>query len=119
MYQETNFENFYNLTLADLQIDGTIDINTVSNNGDMVTILATVFQSLLVFFDEYPRSRVVFSGSSQSRTRLYQIALSKELHFFEDAFLIYGFKDDKIELFRRNQSYEGFVITLKTNKLSI
>ena len=119
LYQETTLDSFYNLTLADLLPDGSTDIESISNNGDMPVILATIAQSIMIFLKTYPFSRIAFSGSSESRTRLYQIAISKELDGFSNLFTVYGFYNDEIKPFERNKNYQGFVITSNSSKLAL
>ncbi|MCU0327134.1 MAG: hypothetical protein MUF45_18190 [Spirosomaceae bacterium] len=93
IYSETNIPEYYNLALGDIRPDGSIDVFSRSNNGDLEKILATVIQTLLVFFSYYPNAKVVFTGSTQPRTRLYQIVLSKELKNITSLFTVLGLYD--------------------------
>jgi hypothetical protein len=113
LFQRTNLPNYYNLTLADILPDGSNDIFSKSNNGDLEKILSTVIQTILVFLAYHPPAKVVFTGSTPSRTRLYQIVLSKELDNVNEKLEVVGFTDEKIEPFQRNQSYLGFIISNK------
>jgi hypothetical protein len=113
LFQETNLTNYYNLTLADILADGSIDVLSKSNNGDLDKILATVIQTILAFLVFYPIKKIVFTVSTPSRTRLYQIVLSKEFDKVKERLDIMGITDDKLEHFQRNQSYIGFVISKK------
>lgn len=74
-----DLENYYQLALVDLKEDGTFDDKIVSNKGDRDTVLATIFQILNYFLTIVPDVVVLFAGSTDSRTRLYQIALNSEL----------------------------------------
>lgn len=87
---------------------------TVSDNGDMKTILATVFQCIDVFLVRYPEAIVAFSGSSTARTRLYQIAIAHELQEATARFNIWGVTQESVESFQRNKPYEGFLLSLKS-----
>jgi hypothetical protein len=113
LFATTDLPNIYSLTLANLLPDGSLDDTTVSDNGDMEKILATVFQCITVFLNDYPDSIVGFSGSSVSRTRLYQIAIARELEEANTRFNVWGFTQDIIEPFQRNKAYEGFLISFK------
>ena len=113
LFQRTNLPNYYNLTLADILSDGSNDIFSKSNNGDLEKILSTVIQTILVFLAYHPPAKVVFTGNTPSRTRLYQIVLSKELDNVRKKLEVLGFTDEKIESFQRNQSYLGFIISNK------
>ena len=57
----------------------------------MEKVIATVVQTLFVFFEKYPDNDVYFEGSTLSRTRLYRIILSKELTDAKKVFVIQGF----------------------------
>lgn len=58
-YKTQHFE-IYTLTLADIAEDNKLDIYTVSDNGDMKKILATVLSAITSFLEYYPNSKVVF-----------------------------------------------------------
>ena len=62
VYEATTIPNIYNLAMGDLTPEGYVDDEVVSNNGDRNQILATIAQTLLLFFEKYPSSFVVFSG---------------------------------------------------------
>jgi hypothetical protein len=51
LYQKTNRNPFYNLALIDVLDDGTFDDKIESKNGDMEKIMATVAQTLPLFFE--------------------------------------------------------------------
>lgn len=102
----------YNMALVDVQDDGTTNDSVVSNNRDMPTVLATVTNVLLIFFERYPRKLVYFSGSDEQgyRNRLYRIVISRELDKAIELFEIYGQLPNKsIEEFRINQPYKAFI----------
>ena len=50
---------------------------TISNNGDAEKILATVVAAVYAFYDQYPTVWILLTGSTASRTRLYQMAINK------------------------------------------
>lgn len=110
----TDLPRIYSLTLANLLADGSLDDTTVSDNGDMEKILATVFQCMAAFLDDHPTSIVAFAGSSESRTRLYQIAIARELEEASNRFNIWGLTQDVIEPFQRSKAYDGFMVSLKS-----
>ena len=79
VYSRMNYPGFYNLALLDETADGTYSDLTVTNNKDMRHVLATVYQTVLVFLEGHADSRIFITGSTPSRTRLYRIAISREL----------------------------------------
>ena len=106
----------YNLALVDILPNGEASDLSVSDNKDMPKILSTVFQSILYFFDVKPQARIFIQGSTPSRTRLYQIAISKYINEFEQKFDIWGFVGNEMELFLKGKNYEIFVISTKKYK---
>lgn len=117
LYSETGIPDFYNLALADLDDNGQADYESVSNNGDMEQVLATVAQTLLTFFADHPTANVAFTGSTPARTRLYQVALAREIRAASTNFIIFGLHGTVLEPFKLNRTYDGFVVTLATNSL--
>ncbi|MCF2502647.1 hypothetical protein L0663_04610 [Dyadobacter sp. CY107] len=116
-FSKTEEPDIYTLMLANVRPNGSLDIRTVSNNGDMKKILVTVYKAIEIFLTDEPDAIVIFSGSSDARTRLYQISISKELSMLNDRFKVYGVTKDGFELFRANQRYCAFVISLKNTNI--
>ena len=114
IYAETTLPEFFNLALADVEEDGSQNFYSVRNNGDLERIMATVAQTLLVFFRTYPSAKVAFTGSTPARTRLYQIILAREIQAVATDFVLSGVKNNNLEDFRPNRDYDGFVIALSS-----
>lgn len=74
--------------------------------------MATVAQTMLVFLHHHPEAQGAFSGSTPARTRLYQIILAREQRAVAASLVISGVRDNTLELFRPNRSYDGFVVAL-------
>ena len=103
----------YNLGFGDLREDGNIDDLIVSNNQDMEMILSTVVQTIFKFFELKPTNTIIFLGSTKSRTRLYQIVITKYLLEAADFLTVRGIRNGRAELFVENQNYEAFLINIK------
>ena len=105
------YENLYQLGFGNLTDAGGIDFIAVSKNKDRDKILATVAQTLLIFFEKYPNKRVYFTGSNPIRTRLYRGIISKFIEIIELYFIVKGLKADGTpETFIKNQDYSAFII---------
>lgn len=104
----------YNLDFGDLKADGTIDDLVVSNNKDMEMVLATVIQTIFVFFETKPQNTILFLGSTESRTRLYQIVIAKNIDDMKNELQIRGIRNEAVEDFVKNVNYDGFLINKKT-----
>lgn len=115
IYFATDIPNLYSLTLANIRSDHSLDVYSVSDNGDMPMILSTVFQTIEHFLHHHPDSTIGFKGSSESRTRLYQVAIARELDEALERFNIWGIRtaDNQPEPFRRNIPYQSFFIAFK------
>ncbi|GLU52982.1 DUF6934 family protein [Dyadobacter frigoris] len=67
-------------------------------------------QAIKLFLTVRPSKLVQFTGSSQSRTRLYQIAINKVHLDLKNDFEIYGWIDKEWVPFESNLSFESFLI---------
>ena len=107
--------NVYNLGFGDLKEDGTIDDLVVSDNKDMEKVLTTVIQTIFRFFESRPQNTILFLGSTESRTRLYQIVIAKSIDTMGNLLQIRGIRNAEVEEFVKGVNYEGFLINLKTS----
>ncbi|HIP34090.1 MAG TPA: hypothetical protein EYG89_05140 [Bacteroidia bacterium] len=113
-FQETNYKGVYNLGFGDKNIEtGEIDDKVISNNGDSEKVLATVVATLYAFLDKHPNALVYATGSTKSRTRLYQIGISKYLNEVEKDFEIEGEINYKWHTFEKGKNYDAFLVRLK------
>ena len=85
----------------------------ISNNGDTQRVLATVVSTLYLFFGQYPDASVYATGSTPSRTRLYQMGINRYLKEIQEDFEIVGELTTGWETFRPNVNYLAFAIRLK------
>jgi hypothetical protein len=111
----TKAPQVYNVVLADILADGELDIYSVSNNGDMKFILSTVHKAIIHFLTLNPEAVICFTGSTEGRTRLYQIAISSNLEALEENFNIFGTlkKEGFPEAFCKGRIYDHFFICRK------
>ena len=86
---------------------------TVTNNNDREKVLATVAATVIEFLNHYPDMMIYAQGSTLSRTRLYQISISKQHHRIEQILNIYGFANGHWEKFKKNCNYEAFLVSLQ------
>lgn len=100
----------YNFGFGDLdELTGEISDTTVSNNGDGDKILATTAGIIIAFTERFPNASIFIEGTSASRTRRYQMGISKYWKEIKDILEIYGYKDGKWEAFQRGVNYQAFV----------
>lgn len=111
---ETSQATIFNLALLDELDDDVLSDTSVTDNDDLITVLATVFRIAADFLDRLPESSLVFRGSDARRDRLYRIALSRELTRLNQVYQVYGFNGEQFVLFEPNQLYSGFLIRKHT-----
>lgn len=107
-------DNIYNLALLDFDpVTGEFVDDTITDNGDMREVLATVLKITLHFLSRNPYRSIVISGNSDSRTRLYQIAIARLFPDTREFLLIKGLKNEQWVDFEPNGSFESFLIARK------
>ncbi len=82
----------YNLALGDVDKNGDFDDDVVTNNGDREKVLATVALTVMKFFEAYPEKWIFMTGSTEVRTRLYSIAITKNLNELESSLNLFGLR---------------------------
>ncbi|QJD79353.1 DUF6934 family protein [Spirosoma rhododendri] len=110
LFTETSRAGLFNMALVDELSDGELSDIVVSNNEDLIMVLATVFRIAEHFLNRSPSYGIIFQGSDERRTRLYRIAISRELAVLSKTYELFGFKNDRFTLFQSNQDYERFLI---------
>ena len=115
-FRELEIPDIYNLALVNVNKDGTFDDMSVSNNQDMETIIATVIRTIQVFLTFQPIAKVLFMGSTPSRTRLYRGIINKYLAQAEQIYEIHGIINWVNEPFQGDKTYDAFLIFQKTIK---
>jgi len=86
----TGSPNVMNLSFGDRLPDGSIDYVTVSDNGDIRRVLATVVSIINNFTSSRPEVWIYFEGSTVERTRLYNRTLKIYYPIFSKLFEIWG-----------------------------
>lgn len=113
-FTETHIENVYNLGFGDKHPEtGEIDDLIVSNNGDSEKVLATVVSAIYAFTDKYNDAWVYATGSTETRTRLYRMGISR---FYKEAnkdFDIFGLLNNEWIEFKKGIEFDGFLLKRK------
>ena len=103
----------FNIGFGDVDSKGNINDIIVSDNNDSQKVLATVALAALSFFTKHKNCFIYAIGSTKSRTRLYQIGLSKNLDLIEVDFEVFGFLNQKWLKFEKNMNYDAFLVSKK------
>ena len=88
-----------------------------TSNGDLPRIIATVTKAILLFLKRHPGKIVRFTGSTESRTRLYQIHINKVYPSLSHNFIILGQKGQSWHEVKVNILFEAFIIAKKDSNL--
>lgn len=89
-FKPTQDSGIINLGFGDELPDGTIDDKSISDNGDIIKVLATVVQIAYDFSEAFPDKKISFTGSTLERTKLYYRILAMYFDEFSENFLISG-----------------------------
>jgi hypothetical protein len=76
-------------------------------------VLATVVASIHVFTNYYPLAWVYLEGSTESRTRLYRMAISIYFDDLNKYFNIFGYFKNEWIAFDKEHNYTAFLIKRK------
>jgi hypothetical protein len=107
-------ENAYNLAFGDKKEgENEIDDKIITDNKDSQKVLATVAATVLAFTEKYSQVWIIASGSSKSRTRLYQIGISTNYEELQQYFNVYGYYDRRWVKFQKNVIYDAFAVKRK------
>jgi len=106
--------SIYNLGFGDV-VDATdeIDDHAITNNGDRDIILATIANTIIDFTDMYVDSYIFVTGSTPSRTRLYQMAISRRHEEISIDYIVFGLRDRLWHKFQKNENYNAFLVKRK------
>lgn len=113
-FQEIDEPNMYNLAFGDENPEtGAIDDLAVSNNGDSDKVLGTVVWALYRFFDNFPDALVYATGSTEARTRLYRMGITRYYNQMTKDFYLFGLVGETVTKFEVGKDYKGFLIKRK------
>ena len=108
-----NIENFYNLGFGDYDEEKQeVNDRVITNNGDSLKVLATVASTVYTFTGRHPDAHIFATGSTEVRTRLYQMGITNNLVEIQKDFHVHGMRQDEtFEEFVVGEDYIGFLIT--------
>ncbi|MCF6406994.1 hypothetical protein L3C95_29110 [Chitinophaga filiformis] len=109
----TDLEAVYNLVFGDINVEGEIDDEVISDNVDRNKILATVIYVLSIYLEAYPKRIVFFTGSTAGRLRLYRIVISLNYTEFSKKFDIYCETESGIVPFEKNIEAKNYLVCKK------
>ena len=105
--------NTYNLALVNVVDDKYDDDLIETNNGDIVKILTTIYQSINDFFDRYPDCYVEIIGNTEQKVKLYSKLVERYYNILIDKYQLNGYFKNKPLYFSKGQIYDKLVISKK------
>jgi hypothetical protein len=107
--------SFYNLAFGDWnETEQRVDDLIVTNNKDSERVLATVAAVVIDFSNRHKDVTIFAEGSTQARTRKYQMGIGKFKNEIESIFDVYGFGNkSKWEKFQTGINYEALLVRRK------
>lgn len=115
LFVPTAISDSYTVVLGDLQSDGSIDVAGTSGKANAEFVLSTVAKAIAFFLSDRPEAEVLIEGSTFARTRLYQIAIARELQDLGNYFDIYGVTNEGLEIFQQGRVYGSFTVTVRNS----
>jgi len=113
-YSETNLKGYYSIGFGDKdEVTGKINDTSITNNGDSQKVLATVVSSLYAFTERHPDARIYAEGSTDGRTRLYRIGITKNLSDIKKDFYLFCFDGSQWLEFEEGIKCQAFLIQRK------
>jgi hypothetical protein len=101
----------YNLSFGDWE-ENTNRFNDqiTSNNSDRDKVLATVAATVIEFIQIHPGATVFATGSTTSRTRLYQMGIARMWNEITLMFEIQGYVMNTWQPFQKGVNYSAFLL---------
>lgn len=106
-------KDIYSLGFGSVDENDEINDMSITDNGDRDRILVTIYDIILRYTQKYPERWIYFEGSTQSRTRLYRMAIGLNLEALSEKFLIYAYYDECCMPFTKNLTASAFLIKRK------
>ena len=108
-------EQLYNLAFGDWNDEtGYLDDLVRTDNRDTQKVLNTVAIAVADFMGRNPEAQLMAKGSTESRTRLYQINILKNLKDISEMYYVEGLKKGCWESFKNGANYEAFLLTRRS-----
>jgi hypothetical protein len=101
----------FNLAFGDWDEDNDrINDLSIPNNSDREKVLATVAATVTDFIKDHPDAIIIATGSTLSRTRLYQMGIAKLWDEIRQHFEIQGYINDTWQPLQKGVNYSAFLL---------
>ena len=76
-------------------------------------MLANVASTVYAFIDKHPNAYILATGSTNVRTRLYRMGITRFYETVSEDFYLYGQVGDDFVAFEERTEYDGFLVQRK------
>ena len=104
--------NLWNLGFGDLK-KGRLDDASITNNNDVVRVLATVAKAIYEFSGTYPDKAIRIRPVDEKRRRLYNLVFQRRFPEIRDDFSVLGILKNEKEMYSPEKHYDSFEISRK------
>lgn len=105
-------QKLYNLAFGDWDdFTNSLDDQVRSDNRDTQKVLNTVAIAVIDFMSKNSEAKLIAKGSTESRTRLYQMNILRNLQDISKDYDVQGFKNGHWEPFKNGINYGAFLLT--------
>jgi hypothetical protein len=119
IFQNTE-ENTFNLVLGDIDFEnGNISDENISNNGDMVKVLATVFQITIHFIYHHSGCKIIINGNSDIKKELYKRLIENNLKELRNFVEVKTFDNNQIVNYEIGKPNDIIFLYAKSQKNEI
>jgi hypothetical protein len=91
------------------------DDKVMTNNQDVVRVIATVAKVTYCFFEDYPDAILVIDPVDEKRKKLYNIVFQRHAKTIKETFIIMAAIGEKYEIYSPLKMYDSFELSLKLN----
>lgn len=115
LFTPTAFQNFYAMLLGDLRRDGTMDVDEPGGIGNIDFVLSTAAKAITFFLSDYPEAVIMIDAAMPSRTRLFRMAIIRNMKELGEQLGVYGITDGHVEPFQAGETYDRFAVSLRND----
>ncbi len=113
IFQKIN-DNLFCLVLTDYNVlTGEISDETISNNGDITLIMATVIKIILDFISKNTDSCIILKGNTTQKQKLYNRIINNNYNELMNLITIKILKEEKLSDYILGNQYSEFYIYKK------
>jgi hypothetical protein len=114
IFQEIE-NDFCNLALGDYdEANEYFDDQSITDNGDLVKVLSTVFHITAHFLMIYPEKKIYVEANTHIKQRLYNRIIKNNFSQIQADYQVFGvLENEELEIFEPNTDYKALIVKKK------